>query len=66
MIFGSVAICAASSFLLFLPETVNKELPQTLEEGEKYGINDTAFNFTCCKNSKNVELESNVNEKMLA
>jgi hypothetical protein len=42
VIFGCAAILAAL-FALFLPETVNKEMPQTLEDGENFGKGDTAF-----------------------
>ncbi|KAK2715486.1 organic cation transporter protein-like isoform X3 [Artemia franciscana] len=44
VIFGSVALL--SGFLtLFLPETLNKPMPQTMEEGEEYGRGDTAFSL---------------------
>lgn len=49
--FGVVAIIASVSFLL-LPETLNKELPQTLEDGEKYGKGDTAFRTCFTSNNK--------------
>ncbi|CAL8116231.1 unnamed protein product [Orchesella dallaii] len=42
VIFGVVAMLAAF-FALFLPETLNKEMPQTLEDGENFGRGDTAF-----------------------
>jgi len=49
IVFGSMAL-AAALVALFLPETLNKELAQTLEDGENFGVGDTAFN-SCCKSS---------------
>ena len=45
LIFGSVALIAALLSLL-LPETLNKVMPQTLEDGERFGVGDTGFR-TC-------------------
>lgn len=46
LVFGGVAIVAA--FMgLFLPETLHKELPQSLEDGENFGKGDTAFRACC-------------------
>lgn len=58
-VFGGVAL-AASLAGLFLPETLNKELPQTLDDGESYGKGDNAFT-SCYRKNK----ESGVNDKML-
>ncbi|XP_045472357.1 organic cation transporter protein [Harmonia axyridis] len=42
MIFAIIAI--ASGFLtMFLPETLGKEMPSTIEDGENFGIGDTCF-----------------------
>lgn len=42
MIFGLAGIFAAI-FALFLPETLKKELPSSLEDGENFGRGDNAF-----------------------
>lgn len=47
--FGLVAL--ASGFLcFFLPETMNQPMPQTLADGENFGIGDTCF--TSCMGKK--------------
>nr|XP_014288778.1 organic cation transporter protein-like isoform X1 [Halyomorpha halys] len=47
------ALSAFSSgfFTLFFPETLNKPMPQSMEDGENFGLGDTAFN-TCCSKKK--------------
>ena len=42
VIFGTVAIAAALLTLL-LPETANKEMLQTIADGEAFGNEDTGF-----------------------
>lgn len=44
MIIGILLICGSIS-CLFLPETLNKKLPVTLEEGEAFGENEGIFEF---------------------
>lgn len=34
---------------LFLPETLNEELPQTLDDGEKFGMNQRFWDIPCFK-----------------
>lgn len=47
-IFGCVAI-TSGLLSLFLPETLGRGLPQTLEEGEHFGDGDTACTSCCGK-----------------
>ena len=37
VIYGSVSV-VAGVFTLFLPETLGHKLPETIEEGENYGL----------------------------
>lgn len=49
IIFGVVALLSGF-FTLFLPETVGFPMPQSIEEGEKFGVGDTCF--TSCMGKK--------------
>ncbi|CAG7665288.1 unnamed protein product [Allacma fusca] len=52
-IFGVIAI-TSGLLALFLPETLNKEMPQTLEDGENFGRGDTGYKtlVKCCRDRK--------------
>ncbi|KDR23392.1 Organic cation transporter protein [Zootermopsis nevadensis] len=51
IIFGAIAVISGLLALL-LPETLNQPMPQTLEDGEKFGQGDTALNACCKKRSR--------------
>ncbi|XP_030027839.2 organic cation transporter protein isoform X4 [Manduca sexta] len=42
IIFGFLALLSGFS-TLFLPETVGRSLPQSMDDGEKFGVGDTCF-----------------------
>lgn len=33
---------------LFLPETLDQDLPQTLQDGEEFGLGQKFWDFPCC------------------
>jgi len=53
LVFGGVAILAALLALL-LPETLHKEMPQTIKDGEHFGKGDTGYGkiLACAKGRK--------------
>lgn len=42
IVFGLLALLSGAS-MFFLPETIGRNLPQSLEDGEKFGVGDTCF-----------------------
>lgn len=46
IIFAIIALISGF-FVMFLPETLYKSMPQTIEEGEEFGIGDTCFTVMC-------------------
>jgi OCT family organic cation transporter-like MFS transporter 13 len=55
LILGVLGI-AGGILALFLPETLDQELPQTLQDGENFGIGQKIWDFPCIK--KNLDAES--------
>lgn len=51
IIFAVISIISGF-FVMFLPETLNKPMPQTIAEGEKFGIGDTMFTNVCGKGAQ--------------
>lgn len=60
VLFGIIAI-VSGILCLFLPETMNKPMPQSLADGETFGVGDTCF--TSCV-GKNRNKTHDVNEKV--
>jgi hypothetical protein len=48
---GAIAV-VSGLFALVLPETLNQPMPQTLEDGEKFGQGDTVFNVCCVRSQR--------------
>lgn len=61
IIFAVISIISGF-FVMFLPETLNKPMPQTIEEGENFGIGDTMFSTMCGKGSDDEELKTVANK----
>lgn len=58
-----VLLIGASISCLFLPETLNKTLPVTLEEGETFGENEGIFEFAFHKKNKSESSREIVSQK---
>lgn len=50
-IFGTLSLISGC-LIVFLPETVGCELPQTIEESENFGSDQPIWYFACCGNRK--------------
>lgn len=53
IIFAIIALISGL-LTLFLPETLGSPMPQSIEDGEKFGVGDTFFT-SCCRKNKNDE-----------
>ncbi|KNC25677.1 Organic cation transporter protein [Lucilia cuprina] len=53
-----VLFFTGSLVCLLLPETLNKTLPKTLEEGETFGQGESMFDFPCLSKNKNSSTDS--------
>lgn len=51
MIIGVVSLVAAT-LVLFLPETLGRNLPQTLRQGEDFGKDQSFWMLPCCEESR--------------
>lgn len=51
VIFGIVAL-ASGFWVMFLPETMDQPMPQSLEDGENFGVGDSCFSTGMGRKSK--------------
>ncbi|CAG5027954.1 unnamed protein product [Parnassius apollo] len=56
IIFGFLALLSGFSTFL-LPETIGRNLPQSIEDGEKFGVGDTCFTNCSGKRMSNTSLD---------
>lgn len=54
--FGVISLLSGFC-VMFLPETMNEAMPESLEDGETFGVGDTAFT-ACCASSHNYDRNS--------
>lgn len=47
IVLGTVSI-VGGLLCLFLPESLNSELPQTMADGEEFGKDQQFWSFPCC------------------
>ncbi|KAJ8707785.1 hypothetical protein PYW07_011462 [Mythimna separata] len=52
LILGALGIFGGC-LCLFLPESMGKEMPQTIQDGEEYGLDQKFWDFPCCNRKKN-------------
>lgn len=62
LIFGFLALLSGFS-TFFLPETIGRILPQSLEDGEKFGVGDTCF--TNCSGRRISDVTEDIPERMV-
>ncbi|XP_034829390.1 organic cation transporter protein isoform X3 [Maniola hyperantus] len=56
IIFGFLALLSGFS-TFFLPETIGRSLPQSIEDGEKFGVGDTCFNNCSGRRMSNTSVD---------
>lgn len=49
MMIISIVSFAAATLILFLPETLGRDLPQTLRQGEEFGKEQSFWTLPCCE-----------------
>ncbi|CAB3253935.1 unnamed protein product [Arctia plantaginis] len=51
LILGALGIFGGC-LCLFLPESMGKDMPQTIQDGENYGLDQKFWNFPCCNRKR--------------
>lgn len=62
LILGLLSLLGAV-LCLFLPETLNKTIPSTLEDGEKFGANESILFFSCFERNQTTESQMDLHTK---
>ena len=61
LVLGSLGV-VGGILALFLPETLDKDLPQTLQDGENFGRGQQFLDFPCCNKLVEICLHLILNE----
>ena len=48
LILGAIGVFGGC-LCLFLPESMGKNMPQTIQDGEQFGMDQTIWDMPCCK-----------------
>ncbi|KAH8406669.1 hypothetical protein KR222_002332, partial [Zaprionus bogoriensis] len=59
-LFISFLMFIGAALCLTLPETLKKKLPQTLEDGETFGLGEKWYYFPCCSHTRKLPEETQV------
>ncbi|XP_037816723.1 organic cation transporter-like protein isoform X1 [Lucilia sericata] len=62
-IFISIIMLIGAALCLCLPETLNQKLPETLSDGEKFGLDEKWYYFPCFSRRKEKLVKKSVEEK---
>lgn len=65
VVFGTVCI-ASGIWVMFLPETMNQPMPESIEDGENFGKGDTWFTQCFGKKKSNYKVEDAKGEEMVS
>lgn len=62
MVIISCVACISAVLVLFLPETLGRDLPQTLQDGEDFGKDQSFWSLPCFTRSVKKDRSTNNND----